>query len=67
MDVAMIRLTDGETIDLKLEKEVSPRSTGLTTILKTQPALGRIQARIEGEVLIYQFGTSEDPVQQPDE
>ena len=67
MDVAMIRLTDGETIHLKLEKEVSPRSTGLTTILKTQPALGRIQARIEGEVLIYQFGTSEDPVQQPDE
>jgi outer membrane protein assembly factor BamB/tetratricopeptide (TPR) repeat protein len=67
MDVAMIRMTDGETIHLELDKEVSPRSTRLTTTLRSQPALGRIQAVIEGEVLIYVFGPSGDPIQQPDE
>ena len=67
MDVAMIRVSDGETIHLESDKAVSPRSTRLTTILRSEPELGRIQARIEGEILMYEFGAKEDPIQQPDD
>ncbi|MCO8120232.1 PQQ-binding-like beta-propeller repeat protein [Stieleria sp. TO1_6] len=63
MDVALIRMTDGKTIHEELEHEVAPRSAGLTTIQVAQPALGRVLARIDGEVLTYEFGG--EPVTQP--
>ena len=65
MDVAMLRLTDGETIHEQLERVVSPQSTGLTTFLTAQPELRRVRATIDGETLIYTFGESPDPIQQP--
>lgn len=67
MDVAMIRLSDGETIHEQLEQPVSAQSTGLTTYVASQPELGRVRARIDGEVLIYEFGPGTEPVEQPAE
>ncbi len=55
MDVAMIRLSDGETIHEELEKEVSPRSTGLTTAIEVQARFNRLLAFIDGEQLLYEF------------
>ncbi|QDV87477.1 PQQ enzyme repeat protein [Stieleria magnilauensis] len=65
MDVAMIRLTDGETIHEQLERVVSPQSTGLTTFVTAQPELRRVRATIDGETLIYTFGESPQPILQP--
>jgi outer membrane protein assembly factor BamB len=67
MDVAMIRLSDGETIHEELEKEVPARSTGLTTLVNSQPSLNRIRVRIDGEMLLYEFGGSAGSVLQPQE
>ncbi|MCA9135096.1 MAG: PQQ-binding-like beta-propeller repeat protein [Planctomycetales bacterium] len=67
MDVAMIRLSDGETIHEQLERPVSPQSTGLTTYVASQPEFGRIRARIDGEVLVYEFGGGVGPIEQPAE
>ncbi|QEF97316.1 Outer membrane protein assembly factor BamB [Stieleria maiorica] len=67
MDVAMLRLTDGETIHEQLERVVSPQSTGLTTYLTVQPELSRVQATIDGEQLVYAFGETSAPIRQPAE
>lgn len=60
MDVAMIRLSDGKTIHEELEKEVSPRSTGLTTAIEVQARFNRLLAFIDGEQLLYEFATEPD-------
>lgn len=65
MDVAMIRLSDGETIHEELDRQVAPQSTGLTTSLTSQPELGRIRATIDSETLIYTFGGSPQSIRQP--
>ncbi|MCC9599871.1 PQQ-binding-like beta-propeller repeat protein [Stieleria sp. JC731] len=56
IDLAMIRLSDGETIHEELEKEVQPRSNGLTTAVILQPQQNRIRVQIDSELVTYQFG-----------
>lgn len=66
MDIALVRLSDGETIHEVLERAVSPQSNGLTTDVESQPHLNRLRARIDGENLLYEFGGEPNPVLQPE-
>ena len=61
MDVALIRLTDGQTIHEELDHAVAPQSTGLTTYLSCQPSERQIRARVDGELLTFEFGKEPSP------
>ncbi len=66
VDVAMVRLSDGQTIHEELGHEVPPQSSGLTTIVMSHPMVNRVTARIDGERLIYEFGGSTAPIVEPE-
>ncbi|OYP29887.1 PQQ-binding-like beta-propeller repeat protein [Rhodopirellula sp. MGV] len=55
IDLAMISLNDGKTIHAEFEKEVQPRSNGLTTMVTLQPEFNIIRVQIDGEIITYQF------------
>ena len=60
MDVAMLRLSDGETIHQEMEKELAGSSSGLNTVMFLQPLQNQMIAQVGTEILIYRFVDSSD-------